>query len=112
MKADAEIRLKDIMPDIDRAVDKAVFITSEQALKDCNLYCKRDSGALIDSSAVHSDTEAGILMWVTPYADKQYKHPGVRYDKNPLASPEWCEKAYENHGDQWRKIFTNALRKG
>lgn len=106
------VNLKDVLPDIDAAVEKAVFAAAEQALKDCNRYCKQDFGDLIDSSLVHSDVKSGVLKWVTPYAAYQYKYPGTRYDKNPLACPEWCERAYDNHGDNWEKVFLNALKKG
>ena len=35
---------------IESAGQKAVFIVAQQALKDCNYYCKQDTSELIDSS--------------------------------------------------------------
>lgn len=96
----------------DRALEKAVAAVAEQALKDCNYYCKQDTGALIQSSLIHSNLGKGVLQWVTPYAEKQYFFPGTRTDKNVNASPHWCEKAEENHADEWEITFRNALRRG
>ncbi len=95
----------------DRALERAIAAVSEQALKDCNYYCKQDMGALIQSSLTHSNFEKGELKWVTPYAEKQYYLPAACKDKNPNASPHWCEKAEENHSDEWEIIFRNALRR-
>ena len=94
----------------DVAMGKAIAATSEQALKDCNFYCKQDYGALIESSHIHSDIDGGVLKWVTPYAEFQYKFPSARTDKNPNASPEWCNVAETNHKDQWDRVFANTHR--
>ena len=94
----------------DVAMGKAIAATSEQALKDCNFYCKQDYGALIESSHIHSDIDGGVLKWVTPYAEFQYKFPSARKDKNPNASPEWCNVAETNHKDEWDRVFANTHR--
>ena len=94
----------------EEAMGKAIAATSEQALKDCNFYCKQDYGALIESSHIHSDIDGGVLKWVTPYAEFQYKFPSARTDKNPNASPEWCNVAETNHKDEWDRVFVNAHR--
>lgn len=51
---------------IENASQKAVFIVTQQALKDCNYYCKQDTSELINSSILHSDFENGKLVWQTP----------------------------------------------
>lgn len=89
------------------AMQKAIFATSEQALKDCNYFCKQDTGALIQSSLIYShiDFNKGVLRWTMPYAEKQYKLPSARRDKNPNASSEWCKRAESDYGDQWQAVF-------
>ena len=97
---------------MDGATDFAVFATAEQALQDCNYYCKQDTDSLIKSSLVHSEPEKGVLRWVTPYAEMQYEFVPTRTDKNPNATYEWCDTAYANHGDEWERVFVNALHRG
>lgn len=89
----------------------AIEAVSQQALQDCNFYCKQDTSALINSSLIHSDTREGILRWVTPYAEYQYELPNTRTVKNPNARPRWCNVAEGNHKAEWDRVFENALRR-
>lgn len=61
MRVDIEIRGGISGGDMKGAMDKAIFATSEQALKDCNYFCKQDMGALILSSVIHSSVEAEVI---------------------------------------------------
>ena len=112
MRVEYDIRSSVTRSDVERATQSAIEATSQQALKDCNFYCKQDTGALIQSSLIHSDIDGGVLKWVTPYAVKQYTFPPTRTDKNPNASPEWCAVAEANHKDEWDRVFANAHREG
>ena len=111
MRVEVDIRSQITRSDVERATQRAIAMTSEQALKDCNFYCKQDTGALIQSSLIHSDIDGGVLKWVTPYAEFQYTFPPTRTDKNPNASPEWCAVAEANHKDEWDIVFANAHRR-
>lgn len=110
MRFEVDIRSRITRIDVERATQKAIAAISQQALKDCNFYCKQDTGALIQSSLIHSDIDGGVLKWVTPYAEFQYTFPPARKDKNPNASPEWCNVAETNHKDEWDRVFANAHR--
>ena len=110
MRVEVDIRSSVTGADVSQATRKAIAMTSEQALKDCNYYCKQDTGALIQSSLIHSDIDGGVRKWVTPYAVPQYTFPSARRDKNPHASPEWCAVAEANHKDQWERVFANTHR--
>lgn len=110
MRVEFDIRSSVTRSDVERATQSAIEATSQQALKDCNFYCKQDTGALIQSSLIHSDIDGGVLKWVTPYAEFQYTFPPARKDKNPNASPEWCNVAETNHKDEWDRVFANAHR--
>ena len=112
MRVEVDIRSQITRSDVERATQAAIAMTSEQALKDCNFYCKQDTGALIQSSLIHSDIDGGVLKWVTPYAEFQYTFPPTRTDKNPNASPKWCNVAETNHKDEWDRVFANAHREG
>jgi hypothetical protein len=127
-----------IAVDIRAASEKALGITSQQALADCNEYVPDDQDALVNSSNIHSDILHGKLVWSTPYA--RYLYHGVlmvdpktgsawaregqtnvkvspevrlKFDKrkNPKAGSHWCERAQADHGEEWRQIYETALRK-
>ena len=75
---------------------------SSEILRDCNKYCKEDTGMLIMSSYIHSDLKNGKLVWQTPYAARQYYAiPTAYHDVNPNATWRWCEVAKNNHLDRW-----------
>ena len=93
------------------AAERATEATAQQALQDCNYYCKQDTSALINSSLLWSETSRGLLRWVTPYAEHQYDYPGTRRVKNPNATPQWCKTAQDMHLTEWNRVFENAIRR-
>lgn len=137
MKITVDINSANLGLQLENAQAAAIAAVSQLALQDCNFYCKQDTNALIFSSTIHtklqnsvdisdippdklkqamespgSDIENGVLRWVMPYAEHQYTFPSAWHDKNANASSEWCERAYENHGDEWQRIFAETLKKG
>lgn len=121
---------------IKSAAQKAVAVTAEQVLEDCNRFCPSDQGLLADSSRTNSDIKAGLLVWSTPYARYLYygllmvdsktgsawAHEGdkkvltstpLTYHKRFKSSTPcklWCEKARETYNEDWRLVFENVLR--
>ncbi len=100
---------------LNQAVEKAVFVTSEAALKDCNYYCKQDQEGLIGSSETLSEPEKGVLRWHTPYARRQYYLDAARKDKNPNARKMWAHHAASVHGNEWllrmQKAFSQYAKR-
>lgn len=138
MPVTVNINSAQIAVDIRAASEKALGITSQQALADCNEYVPDDQDALVNSSNIHSDVLHGKLVWAAPYA--RYLYHGVlmvdpktgsawaregqtkvkvspevrlKFDKrkNPKAGSHWCERAQTDHGEEWRQIYETALRK-
>ncbi len=103
-----------ILENVDRANREAIAIMSEQVLADSNSFCKLDQGTLIDSSLNNSDLENGVIVWDTPYAQRQYYLESAHTDKNPNAQMMWAHKARDIYVDQWlttyKKAFKNARR--
>jgi hypothetical protein len=107
---------------IKTANEKALFIVSEQALKDCNMYAPKDQNDLIKSSETHSQPEKGLLVWSAPHARYQYyckvmvgRAPKVATNKplkytRPEAHKMWAHYARSKHGNEWKKVYQNALR--
>ena len=95
---------------IENASKKAVFIVAQQALKDCNYYCKQDTSELINSSIIHSDFENGKLIWQTPYARYQYYLDNTRKDINPNACKMWAHVAHAKYKKEWFDMMEKAFR--
>lgn len=96
---------------LENAAEKSVFVVTEQALADCNQYCKQDQGGLIDSSLTHSEPEKGIMRWKTPYARLQYYLDAVRKDINKFARKMWAHHAASVHGTEWLEMMQAAFSK-
>lgn len=138
MPVTVNINTAQIAMNIRAAADKAVGITAQQVLADCNEYVPDDQDGLINSSSIHSDILHGTLVWATPYA--RYLYHGVlmvdpktgsawaregqtkvklspevqlKFDKlkNPKAGSHWCERAQADHGGEWQEIYEAAFRK-
>ena len=121
---------------IQGAAQRAVAITAQQVLADCNEYCPQDQEGLIDSANTHSDVENGNLVWSTPYARYLYHgllmvdpatgsayaregqtkvlaSPEVQLDfskqPNTKAGSHWCERAAADHREEWDEIYRRAF---
>lgn len=88
----------------ERCARKVIPALSEQILADSNDYARMDTGALIQSSLLHSTPQTGRLEWRTPYARKVYYTGTPSQDKNPRASRQWVEVARKNHKKDWEKL--------
>ena len=89
---------------MDNAWKSGLEMLSSEILRDCNKYCKEDTGMLIMSSYIHSDLAKGRLVWSTPYAARQYYEIRTAYkDVNSNASWRWCEVAKQHHQARWER---------
>ena len=101
--------IPEIMGSIEQANREAIAIMGEQVLADSNYYCKKDQSMLIDSSLSNSDLESGVIVWDTPYAQRQYYLESAHTDKNPNAQMMWAHKAKDVHCDQWITAYQKAF---
>lgn len=109
--------------------DDALTAMGSQALQDASKHVPKDQGTLENSGISSSDRKAKdgkfTLRWDTPYAqylwhgDVMYGNPGGRTygpEKlnftSALAREEWAKYAKEVHGEEWKKVYQAALRKG
>ena len=96
---------------IDLTWQKGRALACSQILRDCNLYCKEDSGTLIASSLVHSRLNDGLLIWQTPYAARQYYEIQTAVkDVNPNATWRWVEHAKRLHMKDWVRQADAIMR--
>ena len=104
MSVRIEINENTIRAKIDNIWSNGLEMLSSQILKDCNRYCKEDTGMLIMSSYIHSNLKKGRLVWQTPYAARQYYEiPTAYHDVNSNATWRWCEVAKANYQDVWAR---------
>ena len=94
-----------IQAKIDNTWQTGLEMLSSQILRDCNEYCKMDTGMLIMSSYIHSRLKEGILIWNTPYAARQYYEIQTAYTQggNPNATWRWCEVARNRYHERWAR---------
>lgn len=97
---------------IKAGIDKMIPAVAEQALADCNEYCRVDQGQLRQSSQTASDLKKGELVWNTPYAKKVYYTGEPSLYPNENASLKWCEKAHDIHGADWNKDAQKSFTEG
>lgn len=109
--------------------DDALTIMGNQALQDVGQYIPKDQGVLENSGISHSDQKAQDgsyrMRWDTPYAqylwhgDVMHGDPGNRtYGPEKLsftsamAKEEWAKYAQKVHGEDWKKVYQAALKRG
>ena len=96
---------------IDQAWERGRQMLSSEILRDCNRYCKEDTGILIASSLTHSDLKQGKLVWQTPYAARQYYEIRTAFkDVNSNASWRWVEVAKNLHAQDWERKAQAIVR--
>ena len=111
MSVKIKINEQGIKATIDNTWHSGLEMLSSQILRDCNEFCKEDTGMLIMSSYIHSKLKEGILIWNTPYAARQYYEIQTAYTEvNPQASWRWCEVAKQNHQADWVKQAQAIMR--
>lgn len=97
---------------LENAFKASLPILSEEILNDCNVYCKEDSGMLIQSSLAHSLPREGRLIWQTPYARRQYWEIRTAHKtENPSATWRWCEKAKRENIGKWTRQAQEAFKR-
>ena len=103
MKVKAKANLDGTISMLEKGNKKLKFEVASQVLKDSNFYIPKDRGALEASSLIHSDLEAGIIKWATPYARRLYWNPQYNFshDVNPNARGLWFEAAKAERMSDW-----------
>ena len=137
--AEININVSTILAKAEKANEAATHAMSQQALKDCNVYCPKDQSGLINSSLTNSDLEKGHLVWKTPYArhlyygiimvdpetgkacfpigDQLYSRKGVKKVKSNRefrfagrGRKLWAQAAAAQHKEDWKAVYEAALK--
>lgn len=104
MSVKIKINENSIKATIDNSFENAREAISTQILRDCNEFCKEDTGMLIISSLIHSKLKQGLLIWNTPYAARQYYEiQTANPSPNHNATWRWCEVARNRYHERWAR---------
>ena len=97
---------------IDNQWNSALEMISGEILKDCNEFCKEETGMLIMSSLIHSDLKNGKLIWSTPYAARQYYEIRTAYKHvNGKATWRWVDVAKRLYKGEWARKAQAIIRR-
>lgn len=111
MSVKIKISEQGIKATIDNTWKSGLEMLSSQILRDCNEFCKEDTGMLIMSSYIHSKLDKGLLIWNTPYAARQYYEIQTAYKSpNANASWRWCEVAKSRYLNRWAQQAQAIMR--
>lgn len=111
MSVKIKINEQGIKATIDNTWQSGLEMLSSQILRDCNEFCKEDTGMLIMSSLIHSKLKEGVLIWNTPYAARQYYEiPTANTSPNHNATWRWCEVAKSRYFERWGRQAQAIMR--
>ena len=97
---------------IEHNFNNARSVICSQILRDCNEFCKEDTGMLILSSLIHSKLNEGLLIWNTPYAARQYYEiQTANPSPNHNATWRWVEVAKQRYFSRWVRQADEYVRK-
>lgn len=102
-------RYDDIQNKIDNAMQKQLPIVTRAFVDDANIYCREQTGQLLESSYIASDFDKGLAIWDTEYAKRVYYTGFPATNVNPLASLMWGHKALELNRDKYQRVFQEGF---
>ena len=105
MTIDAEIKFNagKVSQRIAGDIERKQKMLDSMVLRDSNLFCPKDTGALQNSAITYTVIGSGQVEWHTPYAARQYyTWQGIRgHNRNPRATAKWFETAKAVYGEAW-----------
>ncbi len=104
-----EVKLKDIMGQINRNMSQALSMLCEQIRADSDKYVPRLTGDLRTFVDIESHGNEADLIYNSKYASYQWYGVGMQNYTTPGTGPEWCEKARNVYEGEWIKVLSNGL---
>lgn len=103
MELEVKFNAPAVMARVSESIEEKQKILDARVLRDSNLFCPVDTGALRDSAIIHTKIGSGEVVWHVPYAAKQYyEWKGIRgHNRNPRATSKWFETAKAKYEDEW-----------
>ena len=84
-----------------------------QVVTDSNYFVPKITSTLEKSAIINTVLGSGLVLWHTPYANRQYY--GENFDhskqKNPNACAKWFEAAKARWLEQWRRLVNDEIKR-
>lgn len=114
-KIDVDLHLDSLFSNA--KIDKARYVTANQAMADMDQFVPYKGGTL--SQSAHINADGSQITYTTPYAKAQFYgiingSPVRNYTRSehPMASKRWDLRAKALYGQQWAEIVKKALMGG
>lgn len=114
-KIDVDLHLDNLFSNA--KIDKARYVTANQAMADMDQFVPYKGGTL--SQSAHINADGSQITYTTPYAKAQFYgiingSPVRNYTRSehPMASKRWDLRAKALYGQQWAEIAKKALMGG
>lgn len=98
---------------LNKKVKRAQMKLDSQVLADSNYFIPKDTSMLEKSAIENTVIGSGLVLWHTPYANRQYYGEGFDHSKqkNPNACAKWFEAAKVRWLEQWRKLVNDEIKR-
>ena len=94
-------------------VKRAQLKLDTQVVTDSNYFVPKITSTLEKSAIINTVLGSGLVLWHTPYANRQYY--GENFDhskqKNPNACAKWFEAAKARWLEQWRRLVNDEIKR-
>ena len=88
-------------PETNARYDDAQKFLDSEILRHCDPYTPMRTGMLKKSGILGTVIGSGEVIWIAPYAKKQYYRPGrIGSVTGALRGPQWFERMKTDHGKQ------------
>lgn len=104
MSFKSTIDLGKLVPNVQKASDKAQYAFASQVMQDIRPYVPFLEGTLSNTSLLSFDGKE--IIYPMTYAGRLYKGNGFNFTKtfHPLAGPEWDIRAKAVHMSSWEQM--------
>jgi hypothetical protein len=109
VKVSVEMKLRDIVGEMDNNLPRCLSIVAEQVRADSDQYVPRLTGDLRTFVNIQTDKNEADLIYNSKYAKYQWYGVGMKHYTTLGTGPEWCEVARRQHGQEWGKVLVNGL---
>lgn len=112
-KATANFNVAKVKAKLNAKVKRAQLKLDTQVVADSNYFAPNKTGTLQKSAIVNTVIGNGLVLWHTPYANRQYY--GESFDhskqKNPNACAKWFEAAKARWLEKWRRLVNDEIKR-
>ena len=94
-------------------VKRAQLKLDTQVVVDSNYFIPKITSTLEKSAIINTVIGSGLVLWHTPYANRQYYGENFNRSKqkNPNACAKWFEAAKARWLEKWRRLVNDEIKR-